>query len=102
MLVAKEPKAHLKKVYLEQIVPELMKQHGYQNRHQVPELKKIVINSGFGAAVDAHDLDEVSLRGLHIELSDDEISDGIARIMTSRHRPDGASRLRLRGSRPDG
>ncbi len=44
---------------------------------------------GFGAAVDAHDLDEVSLRGLHIELSDDEISDGIARIMTSRHRPDG-------------
>ena len=52
MLLAQESKSVLKKAYLEQIVPELMKEHGYKNRHEVPKLEKIVINSAYGAAVD--------------------------------------------------
>ncbi len=38
----------LKKLYKEQGVPELMKQFGYKNLHQVPNIQKVVINTGFG------------------------------------------------------
>lgn len=34
--------------YRERIVPEMMKQFGYKNIMQVPRLKKIVLNMGFG------------------------------------------------------
>lgn len=40
----------LKKQYLENIVPQLSKQFNYQNIHEVPQLKKIVINRGIGDA----------------------------------------------------
>nr|YP_009105043.1 ribosomal protein L5 [Stichococcus bacillaris]AIT93687.1 ribosomal protein L5 [Stichococcus bacillaris] len=40
----------LNNFYLEKIVPELSKQFHYTNALQVPRLKKIVINRGFGAA----------------------------------------------------
>ena len=40
----------LKKEYLENIVPQLSKQFNYQNIHEVPQLKKIVINRGIGDA----------------------------------------------------
>ena len=40
----------LKKHYLETIVPQLCKQFDYQNIHEVPQLKKIVINRGIGDA----------------------------------------------------
>lgn len=40
----------LKKQYLETIVPQLTKQFNYQNIHEVPQLKKIVINRGIGDA----------------------------------------------------
>ena len=52
MLVATEARSFLKKTYLEKIVPELMKSRGYTNRHQVPMVDKVVINSGFDAQVD--------------------------------------------------
>jgi large subunit ribosomal protein L5 len=42
----------LKKFYQENIVPELTKSRGYKNRHQVPALVKIVINSAFKADAD--------------------------------------------------
>ncbi|MDR0535989.1 MAG: 50S ribosomal protein L5 [Puniceicoccales bacterium] len=42
----------LKKIYQESIVPELTKAHGYKNRHQVPVITKIVINSAFKADAD--------------------------------------------------
>ena len=42
----------LKKVYLEHAVPELMKLRGYQNRHQVPRLVKITLNTGIDAEAD--------------------------------------------------
>jgi large subunit ribosomal protein L5 len=40
----------LKKHYLETIVPTLSKQFNYKNIHEVPQLKKIVINRGIGDA----------------------------------------------------
>lgn len=40
----------LKKSYLENIVPQLSKQFEYKNIHEVPRLKKIVINRGIGDA----------------------------------------------------
>ncbi len=42
----------LKKHYAENVVPELMKLRGYQNRHEVPRLEKITINSGIDAEAD--------------------------------------------------
>jgi len=38
----------LKILYREQTAPQLMKLFSYTNRHQVPRLKKIVINVGIG------------------------------------------------------
>lgn len=40
----------LKTHYLEAIVPQLSKQFDYKNVHEVPRLKKIVINRGIGDA----------------------------------------------------
>jgi large subunit ribosomal protein L5 len=42
----------LKQLYREKIVPELTKARGYKNRHQVPALVKIVLNSAFKAEAD--------------------------------------------------
>lgn len=39
----------LKKIYNEQIVPELMKELKLSNRHQVPGLEKIVVSVGLNA-----------------------------------------------------
>lgn len=44
---------------------------------------------GFGIGLDRFDLDEVSLRGAHLELDHDYIRDSIARIVLSRNPPDG-------------
>lgn len=40
----------LKKHYNENVVPKLSKQFQYKNIHQVPQIKKIVINRGIGDA----------------------------------------------------
>jgi len=40
----------LEKFYQEKIVPKLTEQFNYKNKHQVPVLKKIVINRGLGEA----------------------------------------------------
>ena len=42
----------LKTQYAAKVVPELTKKFGYANKHQVPSIKKIVINSGFSATDD--------------------------------------------------
>lgn len=42
----------LKKLYAEKVVPELKTKFGYSNVHEVPAVKKIVINSGFSATAD--------------------------------------------------
>lgn len=42
----------LKKVYKDNVVPELRKSQGYANLHQVPGVLKVVLNSGFNATRD--------------------------------------------------
>ena len=49
----------LKKLYAEQIVPELVKSRGYKNKHQVPKLVKINLNSGIGAEADKNQIADV-------------------------------------------
>jgi large subunit ribosomal protein L5 len=46
------PKALFNKIYTDKVVPELKKKFGYKNPHNVPAVKKIVINSGFAATAD--------------------------------------------------
>ena len=43
--------ARLHKKYRDEIIPKLMKAHGYKNVHQVPKIEKISVNMGLGAAV---------------------------------------------------
>ena len=42
----------MKETYKNEIVPELMKLHGYKNVNEVPKLDKIVLNMGLGAEKD--------------------------------------------------
>ncbi|MCL4467793.1 MAG: 50S ribosomal protein L5 [Deltaproteobacteria bacterium] len=42
--------ARLKELYKKTIVKKLMKEFGYKNQYQVPQLIKVVINMGLGAA----------------------------------------------------
>lgn len=43
--------ARLREKYRSEVVPELMKEFGYSNVMQVPQLKKIVVNVGLGEAI---------------------------------------------------
>jgi large subunit ribosomal protein L5 len=43
--------AKLKEVYLDKVVPALIKRFSYKNGMQVPRLEKIVINMGLGEAI---------------------------------------------------
>lgn len=49
----------LKKMYREQVVPELVKQRGYKNQHEIPKLEKIVLNSGIDAEADKNQIADV-------------------------------------------
>lgn len=42
---------NLKQIYLKKIVPELIKQFGYQNRLAVPRVEKIVVNVGLSRGI---------------------------------------------------
>src|ERR1043165_297798 len=50
----------LKKLYLEQVVPELVKTRGYKNKHEVPKLVKINLNSGIDAEADKNQIADVA------------------------------------------
>ena len=50
----------LKKLYLDQIVPELVKSRGYKNKHQVPKLVKINLNTGIGAEADKNQIADIA------------------------------------------
>lgn len=43
--------AGLKETYNKEVIPNLVKDHGYKNSMQVPKLEKIVLNMGLGEAV---------------------------------------------------
>lgn len=50
----------LKKLYNEQIIPELVKTRGYKNKHQVPKLAKISINTGIDADADKNQIADIA------------------------------------------
>src|SRR4051812_27606043 len=50
----------LKKLYAEQVVPELVKSRGYKNKHQVPKLVKISLNSGIDAEADKNQIADIA------------------------------------------
>jgi len=43
--------ARLRDRYQEQVIPALMKEFGYKNRHQAPRLEKITLNVSMGEAI---------------------------------------------------
>lgn len=49
----------LKQHYIEHVVPALQKHFSYNNIHQVPFLKKVVINTGVGSSNDKARMQEV-------------------------------------------
>lgn len=46
----------LKKLYTEQVVPALVKSRGYKNKHQIPKITKIVLNTGIDADADKNQI----------------------------------------------
>lgn len=49
----------LKKLYTEQVIAELVKSRGYKNKHQVPKLLKISINTGIDADADKNQIADI-------------------------------------------
>jgi large subunit ribosomal protein L5 len=49
----------LKKHYVESVYPELVKLRGYKNRHEVPKLVKITLNSGIDSEADKNQIADV-------------------------------------------
>lgn len=50
----------LKKAYLEQVIPELIKSRGYKNKHQVPKITKITLNTGIDAEADKNQIADIA------------------------------------------
>ena len=49
----------LKKIYNEQVFAELMKSRGYKNRHQVPKILKVSLNTGIDAEADKNQIVDI-------------------------------------------
>jgi len=49
----------LKKLYTEQVAPELVKSRGYKNKHQVPKITKINLNTGIDADADKNQIADI-------------------------------------------
>ena len=49
----------LKKIYLDEVAPALLKSLGLKNVHQVPKIEKVVLNSSFGAELDKNGVIEL-------------------------------------------
>jgi len=49
----------LKKLYTEQVAPELVKSRGYKNKHQVPKISKINLNTGIDADADKNQIADI-------------------------------------------
>jgi large subunit ribosomal protein L5 len=50
----------LKKLYLEHVVPELIKTRGYKNKHQVPLISKIKLNTGIDSEADKNQIADIA------------------------------------------
>lgn len=49
----------LKKLYDEQVSPALKESRGYKNVHQIPQVVKVSINTGFGTDVDKNQIADI-------------------------------------------
>jgi large subunit ribosomal protein L5 len=49
----------LKKIYAEQVAPALVKSRGYANRHEVPKIVKITLNTGIDADADKNQIADI-------------------------------------------
>ncbi|MGA2017554.1 MAG: 50S ribosomal protein L5 [Opitutaceae bacterium] len=49
----------LKKIYTEQVFPELVRLRGYKNKHEVPKLVKINLNTGIDSEADKNHIADV-------------------------------------------
>lgn len=49
----------LKKLYVEQVVPELVKSRGYKNKHEVPKIVKVSLNTGIDSEADKNVIADV-------------------------------------------
>ncbi|HEY0944133.1 MAG TPA: 50S ribosomal protein L5 [Opitutaceae bacterium] len=49
----------LKKLYVEHVVPELVKSRGYKNKHEVPKLVKINLNTGIDSEADKNQIADI-------------------------------------------
>ncbi len=52
-------KTYLQKYYQEEVVPALRKSRGYKNIHEVPAIEKIVLNTGFSAATEKGQIEDI-------------------------------------------
>jgi large subunit ribosomal protein L5 len=52
-------KAYLHQYYEDSVVPQLMKNRGYKNIHEVPGIEKVVINTGFDATVEKGQIQDI-------------------------------------------
>lgn len=50
----------LKQLYVEKVVPALVESRGYKNKHQVPKIVKISINTGIDAEADKNQIADVA------------------------------------------
>lgn len=50
----------LRKLYTEHVAPELVKSRGYKNKHEVPRLVKININTGIDAEADKNQITDIA------------------------------------------
>jgi large subunit ribosomal protein L5 len=63
--------SQLKQRYKEEVIPSLMKLHGYKNIMQVPRLEKVMVNIGLGEAIqnakalEAAERDLMAISGQH-------------------------------------
>lgn len=57
--MSKQP-APLQKHYAETVVPALIASRGYKNKHQVPKLEKIVLNTGISSEADKNVIAETA------------------------------------------
>ncbi|MDR1279242.1 MAG: 50S ribosomal protein L5 [Opitutaceae bacterium] len=49
----------LKTLYNEQVVPALVKSRGYKNKHEIPQLVKISLNTGIDAEADKNQITDI-------------------------------------------
>lgn len=50
----------LKKLYVEHVIPELIKSRGYKNKHEVPKITKVVLNTGIDADADKNQIADIA------------------------------------------